>query len=340
MLSHLFRCRVRIYLSVMAKPPHIQFSIPEPCHVPWNSMKPVDDLRRHCDSCEKEVIDFQMMSDDELISFFSKNQKRVCGRLSTEQLNRPIQVLPEKSEKAFWWKSLFLLPVLFFSKQGKSQYVQARNLTKGDAAAIAQSDSIAKLETAVAGIKPGPNDSSISVIVSPFDSAGQYVWKPFRSEINPYSVYFDSGDVRPACGTEIKTEPISCDDMEGKMFYGGVAFTTVHVAMGNVTASPVQTIKVGVPIGGNILVEESEAMLAQAQLKQFPLWKKLYDQIEFLQTWLGIRTRVLETKISKPENYSALQDEKKEEPEIPQPATPSSDLVNAVLPDNRRNLRK
>lgn len=105
----------------MARQSHIQFSIPEPCHVPWNSMSPVDDRQRHCSSCEKVITDFSKMSDDELMLYFRHSNGKTCGRFSNDQLNRRIKLLPEKTQKAHWWKTLLLIPLSFFSKSSKAQ---------------------------------------------------------------------------------------------------------------------------------------------------------------------------------------------------------------------------
>lgn len=44
-----------------------------------------------CENCQKEVVDFTKMSNQELIDFFSMKTKHICGRLKASQLNRPLQ---------------------------------------------------------------------------------------------------------------------------------------------------------------------------------------------------------------------------------------------------------
>lgn len=52
---------------------------------------------RFCDSCEKHIVDLTSKSDEELIQFFNKKKKNVCGRLFASQLNRDLVRLPQKA---------------------------------------------------------------------------------------------------------------------------------------------------------------------------------------------------------------------------------------------------
>lgn len=70
------------------------FTIPEPCHEGWSNMKPVE-KGRYCSSCEKVVIDFSGMSDFQIMSFMQEQKGSVCGRMSTQQLNRTMH-LPQQ----------------------------------------------------------------------------------------------------------------------------------------------------------------------------------------------------------------------------------------------------
>ncbi len=64
----------------------IQISIPEPCHEGWQNMIPVE-KGRFCASCQKTVVDFTHLSDNEIINLVSKNDA-LCGRINVSQLNR------------------------------------------------------------------------------------------------------------------------------------------------------------------------------------------------------------------------------------------------------------
>lgn len=70
----------------------IQLSIPEPCHENWQNMSPTEQ-GRFCNACAKEVIDFSVMTDNELLQYFTKKREaKVCGRAYPDQLERNISM--------------------------------------------------------------------------------------------------------------------------------------------------------------------------------------------------------------------------------------------------------
>lgn len=102
----------------MKKELYIQ--IPEPCHEDWNKMTPVQQ-GRYCESCCKEVVDFSLMTDMEIMNFLSKPRGKTCGNFSTDQLNRVIKEPATPARKRVWAVMLsFLLP-LFVSSKSKAQ---------------------------------------------------------------------------------------------------------------------------------------------------------------------------------------------------------------------------
>ncbi|HKO82645.1 MAG TPA: hypothetical protein VJU78_19700, partial [Chitinophagaceae bacterium] len=83
---------------------YIQLSIPEPCHEDWNKMTTVD-KGKFCGACQKNVIDFTNMSDEQLVAFFKKpGTGSTCGRFMGDQLDRNI-VVPAK--RIPWVKYFF-----------------------------------------------------------------------------------------------------------------------------------------------------------------------------------------------------------------------------------------
>ncbi|MFT3933444.1 MAG: carboxypeptidase-like regulatory domain-containing protein [Chitinophagaceae bacterium] len=81
----------------------LQLHIPTPCHEKWDHMSPTEQ-GRFCMSCNKEVIDFSLMSDKEILAHISKASSNICGRASEDQLGRTIQAPVERrySFKYFW----------------------------------------------------------------------------------------------------------------------------------------------------------------------------------------------------------------------------------------------
>jgi hypothetical protein len=61
-------------------------SIPKPCKESWDSMTPKGN-GRHCDSCDKTVVDFTAMTLEQIKIYFDKNKgTRVCGHFKTVQV--------------------------------------------------------------------------------------------------------------------------------------------------------------------------------------------------------------------------------------------------------------
>lgn len=89
----------------MAKIKALRLSIPEPCHEDWDKMTPIEQ-GRHCQSCNKTVIDFSIYTDKQLIEFFTKVKDNVCGQLSRFQVERQL-IQIEHSRYPFLQKLLF-----------------------------------------------------------------------------------------------------------------------------------------------------------------------------------------------------------------------------------------
>lgn len=94
-------------------------TLPEPCHENWEAMHEVE-KGRFCMSCQKQVVDFSLMSDSEILHVISQSQGNGCGRFSSEQLNRP---LTEQKIQRPWHKYFFrfALPALLIGQKAKAQ---------------------------------------------------------------------------------------------------------------------------------------------------------------------------------------------------------------------------
>lgn len=94
----------------------LQLSIPEPCHENWHNMTPTEQ-GRFCNACAKEVIDFSMMTDTEVLNYFTSiTHEKVCGRTLPSQLDRTITRPKEPKKRLFWYWNYIVMFFMFFSK--------------------------------------------------------------------------------------------------------------------------------------------------------------------------------------------------------------------------------
>lgn len=92
-------------------PKSIQLNIAEPCHENWHNMTQ-QQQGRFCGSCQKTVVDFTMMSDQEVLNYFLKADHNVCGRFADDQLNKELKVTEKK--KRFSWVYVWNILVATF----------------------------------------------------------------------------------------------------------------------------------------------------------------------------------------------------------------------------------
>ena len=114
----------------------IQLHIPTPCHENWDNMNPVD-KGRFCMSCQKKVIDFTGMNDEQLIAYLKKPAASTCGRFDESQLNRDINVLQKRIP---WMKYFFqfALPAFLVSMKADAQ----KQMVKGKMATYSKQNMI------------------------------------------------------------------------------------------------------------------------------------------------------------------------------------------------------
>jgi hypothetical protein len=81
-------------------PKSLQLNIAEPCHEDWQNMTP-DQQGRFCGSCQKTVVDFSIMSDQEVLNYFLQANHQICGRFAADQVDREL-VITEKKKRFSW----------------------------------------------------------------------------------------------------------------------------------------------------------------------------------------------------------------------------------------------
>ncbi len=112
---------------------NLQIQIPTPCHENWNAMTP-ENKGRFCGSCAKTVVDFSLMTDNEVLNFLKKHTGNTCGHFTSDQLQRPIietQLQPKKTWR-YWLASIASLLIMLqrSAAQTKTVMTQGKVLVK------------------------------------------------------------------------------------------------------------------------------------------------------------------------------------------------------------------
>ncbi|HMH21116.1 MAG TPA: hypothetical protein VK563_05045 [Puia sp.] len=99
---------------------NLQIHIAEPCHESWEKMDEAG-KGRFCSSCSKTVIDFTLMSDQQVLSYLNDPKRKVCGRFASDQLDRDFTVVKERGKKP--WSVVWRLAVvgMLLSAKGQAQ---------------------------------------------------------------------------------------------------------------------------------------------------------------------------------------------------------------------------
>jgi CarboxypepD_reg-like domain len=98
---------------------NVQIRIDDPCSEPWDRMHPKEE-GRFCSSCQKTVVDFTGMSDQEVLNWFAMQKRGVCGRFREGQLNHELTAQPQrKNGRLGWWR--YVLAGLLLSSEVSAQ---------------------------------------------------------------------------------------------------------------------------------------------------------------------------------------------------------------------------
>lgn len=100
--------------------PQTFFHIPEPCHEDWNNMTP-EGRGRFCASCNKQVVDFSLMSDQQVLNYFKNATGNTCGRFANEQLERPMHETTQPKKKVWWVAAVMPLLLLINKANGQTK---------------------------------------------------------------------------------------------------------------------------------------------------------------------------------------------------------------------------
>ena len=67
----------------------VKISIVNPCSENWANMSATN-KGAFCQQCQKEVIDFSKLSDNQIIQLLGNNTGSICGKVKSDQLNRSL----------------------------------------------------------------------------------------------------------------------------------------------------------------------------------------------------------------------------------------------------------
>lgn len=100
--------------------PVLAVQILKPCHESWEAMTPTA-AGRHCAACQKTVVDFTWKTDAEILAILASASGETCGRLWSDQQNRPL-ASPLPARPAPRWRTwLATALALWGTRESQSQ---------------------------------------------------------------------------------------------------------------------------------------------------------------------------------------------------------------------------
>ncbi|HYG52434.1 MAG TPA: T9SS type A sorting domain-containing protein [Flavobacteriales bacterium] len=107
---------------------NLKVTIPNPCHENWDKMIP-NNNGRHCESCNKTVVDFTRNSPEEISQYLSTAEGKICGRFKKNHVYQPTVIdASENYIKPSWfrsrWMAMFaVVSFIGFGKKSAGQMV-------------------------------------------------------------------------------------------------------------------------------------------------------------------------------------------------------------------------
>src|SRR5690606_19007047 len=115
----------------------MKISIPKPCHENWKEMLP-EEKGRFCLSCQKCVLDFTELSDDEILHFSDKDN--ICVKIQKSQIENINSSIFSFIPKWFKYSSLVLL--FGFGKQTFAQNQKELKFTTSQIEELVKKDTV------------------------------------------------------------------------------------------------------------------------------------------------------------------------------------------------------
>lgn len=174
----------------------MKLEIKEPCHESWDNMK-IGLISRHCEVCDKGVMDFTKMNRGEIITYMLSNPSdSVCGRLKKDQFDfhhDDIPILIEALRKQRPSNSFLILALVCLSLASCSDELKGNIDTPRvviDKNAVIDSPSHEVLE--------------MGELVTPLE-----IPEPVSKPIEPEYIQYTKGDVAVAGGICV-VDPLDC----------------------------------------------------------------------------------------------------------------------------------
>ncbi len=142
--------------------PTINISIPTPCHEKWEDFTPASG-GRHCASCDKVVVDFSKMSDEDIVNYFKQRNMGTCGRFREDQL-RNYGLPPIKKRPRGWqhvWASLAGAVLIMLSRETVAQERVGKPVLTRVQDEPSRSDTVAVNKFSAEGIVFADDDSAL-----------------------------------------------------------------------------------------------------------------------------------------------------------------------------------
>ncbi len=256
----------------------LQLQIAEPCHENWDGMTPVE-KGKFCGSCQKEVVDFSNMSDQQLVAFFKKpSTGSLCGRFNNEQLDRNIEI-PRK--RIPWLKYFFQIAIPAFLLTIKASGQKARQETMGKIVPVCTKP-LMGITVAVDNQKP----------VKPFEApaAKSIQGKIIDESGNPvaYASVIIKGTKTGVAADELGNFNIDIKNAGTKQAAGitlvvsSVGFELKEVAIDNkASLINVQMIQLRTVTQGEIVVTSGMVVVSQKKTKPVPILKQIFKDTAF-----------------------------------------------------------
>lgn len=106
---------------------YLRLQVTKPCDENFDNMLPAAS-GHFCQSCNKTVVDFTNMTDNQLMEYFRKPRPNSCGRFYADQLDKHLEI---PSQKISWLRYFFTIgiPAMLLSFKADAQRIIKKNPT-------------------------------------------------------------------------------------------------------------------------------------------------------------------------------------------------------------------